>query len=159
MTQKTIAGWLKGIIIGVALCGLVIYALVIPSVGLSVAAANPEFTNCYYPWLIFICITALPFYAALVLAWKVAANIGRDRSFTMENARWIKSIAVLAVADAMFFFIGNVVLLLLNMSHPGIALLSLIVVFAGIAIAIASAALSYLVKKAALLQEQSDWTI
>ena len=159
MSQKSIAGWLKGIIIGIALCGLVIYALVIPSVGLSITAANPEFAYCFLPWLIFICLTALPCYAALVIAWKVASNIGCDRSFTMENAKWIKYIAVLAAADALFFFVGNVVFLLLNMNHPGIALLSLIVVFAGIAIAIAAAALSYLVKKAALLQEQSDWTI
>lgn len=159
MTQKSISIWLKAIIIGVALCGLVIYVLVVPSAGQSIVAANPEFSNRFLPWLIFISLTALPCYAVLVLGWKVASNIGRDRSFTVENAKWIKAIAFLAIADAMFFFIGNVVLVLLNMSHPGIALLSLIVVFAGIAIAIAAAALSYLVKKAALLQEQSDWTI
>ncbi|MBQ6430486.1 MAG: DUF2975 domain-containing protein [Oscillospiraceae bacterium] len=159
MTQKTIACWLKGIIIGVALCGLVIYALVVPSVGLAIVKANPEYEYCYLPWLIFLSLTALPCYAALVFAWKIAGSIGRDRSFTMENAKRIKHIAVLAVADAMYFFIGNVVLLLCNMNHPGVALLSLIVVFAGIAIAIAAAALSYLVKKAAALQEQSDWTI
>ncbi len=159
MTQKSIAGWLKGLIIGVALCGLIIYALVIPSVGLSIVGANPEFEFCYLPWLIFISITALPCYAALFFAWKVASNIGRDRAFSMDNAKWIKYIAVLAAADAMFFFAGNVVFLLLNMNHPGIALLSLIVVFAGIAIAVAAAALSYLIKRAAALQEQSDWTI
>ena len=45
------------------------------------------------------------------------------------------------------------------MSHPGVALFSLIVVFAGVAVAVAAAALSYLVKKAAVLQEQSDLTI
>lgn len=159
MTQKSIARWLKALIIGISLCGLVIYALVIPSIGQAIAGANPEFAYCYLPWLIFISVTALPCYAALVLAWKIASNIGRDRSFTMENAKWLKYIAALAAADAMYFFVGNVTLLLLSMSHAGIALLSLIIVFAGIAIAIAFAALAYLVKKAAALQEQSDLTI
>ena len=159
MTQKTVARWLKGIIIGVALCGLIIFGLVVPAIGHAIVGANPEFSYCYLPWLIFICLCALPCYAALVLGWKIAADIGHDRAFTTENAKRLKYITVLAVADAMFFFTGNVVFLLLNMNHPGIALLSLIVVFAGIAIAIAAAALSYLVKKAAALQEQSDWTI
>jgi hypothetical protein len=45
------------------------------------------------------------------------------------------------------------------MSHPGVTLLSLLIVFAGIAIAVAAAALSHLVHKAAALQEQSDLTI
>ena len=47
----------------------------------------------------------------------------------------------------------------LNMNHPGIVIMSLLIVFAGTAIAVAAAALSRLVKKAAALQEQSDLTI
>ena len=47
----------------------------------------------------------------------------------------------------------------LNMNHPGILLLSWLFVFAGVAVAVAAAVLSHLIKKAAALQEQSDWTI
>ena len=47
----------------------------------------------------------------------------------------------------------------LEMNHPGIVLISLIVVFFGSAVAVAAAVLSHLVLKAALLQEQSDLTI
>ena len=86
-------------------------------------------------------------------------RIGRDRSFTEENARSLKWVAWLAAGDACFFFAGNVLLLLLNMSHAGVFLLSLLVVFTGAAIAVAAAALSHLVGKAAALQEQSDLTI
>ena len=42
------------------------------------------------------------------------------------------------------------------MNHPGVILYSLIVVFAGVAVSVVSAALSHLVLKAALLQEESD---
>ena len=45
------------------------------------------------------------------------------------------------------------------MSHPGVAIASLAVVFVGVAVAVGAAALSHLVGKAALLQEQSDLTI
>jgi len=61
--------------------------------------------------------------------------------------------------DAGFFFVGNIILFLLSMSHPGVVIASLVIVFVGIAVAVAAAALSHLVKKAAVLQEQSDWTI
>ena len=77
----------------------------------------------------------------------------------MDNARLLKWISWLAAADSAYFFIGNIVLLFMNMSHPGVTLMSLIVVFGGVAITIASAALSHLIVKAADLQEESDLTI
>ncbi len=159
MTQKAIAGWLKGLIIGIFLCVLIVYVLVIPSIGQSIARAEPDFAFCYLPWLVFICLTALPCCFALYLAWKISVNIGRDRAFTMENAKWMKYISFSIAADGLYFFIGNVVFLLVGMNHPGIALLSLVIVIACIAISIAAAALSFFIKKAAALQEQSDLTI
>jgi hypothetical protein len=160
MKQAALARWLKFIILGVGLCGLVVYVLAIPMLGQALAAAdNGTWSACYWPWLLFIWATGIPCYVALVLAWKIAANIGADRSFSPANAGLLKWISRLAVGDAAFFFVGNIVLWLLNMNHPGIVLFSLLVVFAGVAIAVASAVLSHLVEKAAELQEQSDGTI
>ncbi len=159
MKQSTLAKWLKFVLIGVGLCGIVGYAWVIPSFGQMLVQDNPEYAGCYYPWLIFLWVTAIPCYIALVLGWRIASNIGEDRSFSMDNARLLKWIAYLAVGDAGFFFVMNVLYLVLNMSHPGVTLISLIVVFAGIAVSVAAAALSHLVQKAARLQEQSDLTI
>jgi hypothetical protein len=48
---------------------------------------------------------------------------------------------------------------MVNISHPGVALASLIVVFFGVAVCVISAALSHLVMKAALLQEENELTI
>jgi len=160
MKQVALSIWLKFIIIGVGICGLIVYGMVIPMLGQAIAVYEQgAFDYCYWPWLVFIWITAIPCYLVLVFAWKIASNIGRDKSFTAANAKYLKWISVLAVADATFFFVGNIVYLFLNMNHPGIVLFSLLVVFAGVAVAIASAALSHLVLKAEVLQEQSDWTI
>ena len=160
MKQIALSKWLKFIIIGVGICGLIVYGMVIPMLGQAIAVYEQgAFDYCYWPWLVFIWITAIPCYLVLVFAWKIASNIGRDKSFTVANAKYLKWISVLAVADAAFFFVGNIVYLFLNMNHPGIVLFSLLVVFAGVAVAIASAALSHLVLKAEVLQEQSDWTI
>ena len=160
MRQKALSNWLKFIIIGVGLCGLVVYLLVVPMLGQTVAAAEDGvFDHLYWPWLVLIWVTALPVYAALAFGWIIAVNIGKDRSFSVENARLLKWISGLAAADAAFFFLGNILYLFLDWSHPGVTLLSLIVVFVGVAISVAAAALSHLVMKAALLQEQEELTI
>ena len=159
MKQQSLAKWLKIILIGVGLCGLVVLFLIIPDYGISLVYAYPEFSDRYWPWQVFLWICGIPCYIALVFGWKIAANIGRDRSFSYDNAKYLKWIAWLAAGDGIFFFIGSAVLLFLNMSHPGVFLLSLIVVFVAFAITVAAAALSHLVQKAAVLQEQSDLTI
>ena len=159
MEQKHLSKWLKLILIGVAICGLIVYALVAPLYGLSLRSLYPEFSNRFWPWLIFIWVSGIPCFAVLGYAWKIATNIGNDQSFTEQNASLLKSISFLSALDAGFFFGGNVVLLLMNLSHPVVVIASLFVVFVGVAVAVASAALSHLVKKAAMLQEQSDWTV
>lgn len=159
MEQKHLSTWLKLILAGVAICGLVVYALVIPMYGMSLRSLYPEYSNRFWPWLLFIWISGIPCFMVLCCGWKISGNIGSDRSFTEKNASLLKTVSVLSALDAGFFFAGNIVLLLLNMSHPGVVLASFMVVFAGVAVAVISAALSHLVKKAAALQEQSDWTI
>ena len=159
MEQKILSRWLKLVVVGVGICGLVVYALILPLYGQSLVGSNPEMAYRYWPWLIFLWLTGVPCYIALVIGWKIAVNIGLDRSFTANNARYLKRIALLAAGDTVFFFVGNIVLLFANMSHPGVVLFSLLIVFAGVAVSVAAAALSHLVLKAAQLQEQSDLTI
>ena len=130
-----------------------------PMYGLSLRSLYPEFANRFWPWVIFIWVSGIPCFTVLIYAWKIATNIGNDQSFTDQNAVLLKNISILSALDAAFFFVGNVVLLFLSMSHPGVVIASLVIVFVGVAVAVASAALSHLVKKAAVLQEQSDWTI
>ena len=159
MDQKALARWLKGIIIGIGLCGLTVYAAVVPALAEYMLEGYPEFLTAVLPWELFIWCSGIPCFAVLYFAWRIVADIGLDRSFTDENAKRLKWISGLAAGDALFFFLGNILLLFLNMNHPGIVLASCVVVFIGVAVAVASAALSHLVKKAAELQEQSDLTI
>lgn len=159
MKQITLSKWLKFIIIGVGICGLAIYTMVFPMLGKEIIAKNEEFRYCFWPWLSFIWVTGIPCYIALIFSWRIATNIGADQSFSLSNAKLLKLISIFATGDTAFFFVGNVVFLILNMSHPGIILFSSIIFFAGVAISVASAALSHLVMKASILQNQSDWTI
>ena len=159
MNQTRLSRSLKAILAGVGVCGLIVYFAILPSIGDSMHASYPEFAAWHWPWMIFLWLTAVPCYAALAMGWKIADNIGRDRSFSAENARLLQRVAWLAAGDTAYFFLGNVVLLFLNMNHPGILLISLLICFAGVAVTVAAVCLSHLVYKAADLQEQSDLTI
>ena len=159
MDQRRLSAALKIIIVGLGVCGLIVYAAIIPGYGNSLACAYPEFSHCYRPWLAFLWATAVPCFAALGFGWPLAVSVGKDQPFTRGNAKRLRAIGRLAAGDAAFFFAGNVALLLLNMNHPGIVLMSLLVVFVGAAIAVAARCLSLLIGRAAELQEQSDLTI
>lgn len=159
MNQLNLSKWLKAIILGTACCGAIIYFYIFPYYGQSVALDNPEFSFCYWPWLCFIWITAIPCYAVLYFSWCISSEIGKDNSFSERNALLLKRISHLAIIDSAIFFVGNVVYLLIGMNHPGIVLFSLIVVFIGIAVAVASAALSHLVLKAAEIRRENELTI
>lgn len=159
MKQKTLSNCLKCILMGIGICGLLVCAVALPMYGLYLRTAYPEFSNRFWPWLIFLWASAIPCFTILAFAWKVTINIGKDQAFSAQNARLLKWISNLSAADSGFFFIGNTLLLLLNMSHPGILIASFAIVFIGLAATVVAAVLSHLVKKAAELQEQSDWTI
>ena len=159
MTQKSLAKWMKLIIILLGLCGAACFGIIIPIIGSDFVTRYPEFAYCFLPWLIFILVTAVPCYSVLVLGWKIAVSIASDNSFSSINAKRLRCVSILSLATSIYFFAGNTVFLLLGMNHPSIFLGSCLIVFVGISISVASAVLSYLVKKAAALQEQSDLTI
>ncbi|MBR4434763.1 MAG: DUF2975 domain-containing protein [Clostridia bacterium] len=160
MKQKSLALWLKLIIIGVAILGLVVCTVVLPVIGkLFMQHYEGEFDYAFWPDLIFLWVCALPCFIALFFAWLIADNIGRDRAFSADNAKYFKIISILAAADSALFFIGNVVLMLLSMNHIGFVILSLVFVFIGVAVSVAAAVLSHLVMKAAQMQSENELTI
>lgn len=160
MNQKNLAIWLKSIIIGTGIFGIIVFALLIPFYGASFASSAPELAYCYWPWLIFLWLCAVPCFASLFFGWKIAENIGRDNSFSFDNAKQLKTISKLAAFDCAFFFLGNWALLFMNMNHPGIVIIfAPLVIFVGIAVSVVCAALSHLVYKSAVLQRENDLTI
>ena len=86
MNQQKLSSWLKAIIIIIGFCGLIVYFGILPNCGSSLRESYPEFASWYWPWMIFLWITAIPCYAILVLAWKIAVNIGENKSFSSSNA-------------------------------------------------------------------------
>lgn len=159
MKQKNFTAWLKFITIIVGLIGTVVFLIVVPNMGQSIALKNPEYSYAYYPWLIFIWTMAIPCYMVLGFFWDICNEIKMNHSFSEKNIKSLIWISRLAVFDTIYCFVGNTILLLIGISHPGVFLGFLFVVFIGICIAIISAALSHLAKKASMIEEENELTI
>ena len=157
--MKKLSVTLKLSIGGMALCGLALYFGAIPIFALSMRTAYPEFANRFWPWLAFLWGSALPCYGVLFYGWRVAGEIGRGNAFSGENAASLRAVARLAVLDTVYFALGNIILFLLSMSHPGIALGLMAVCVVGVIVAAAADALSKLIAEAARLREEQDLTI
>lgn len=159
MFKQSLSKQLKAVIIGMAVCGALIYFWAFPTIGHMLVQSYPETQSYYLPWLIFLWISGIPCYLVLCFMWQIAKSIAENKAFSFENSKRFRKISVLAISDTTFFFVGNIILLLMNMNHPSIVLCSMGVVFAGITIAVISKAFAHLANQAAQLQEQSDLTI
>ena len=160
MTQKNFSGLLKAAIVLAFLCCLAVYALYVPTIAEESRDMAADFSTLYLPGLIFVELTALPIAVAFVLAWLVARDIGRNNSFSRANAKRLKIISVLALADVAYFWLGILVFWFGFGAASGPELvLAILAGFAGIIIAVCAGALSHLTLKAAALREENDLTV
>ncbi len=156
MTQAALAKRLKSIIWGVGIFGLIFYQVVIPYLCFKLFEYNADKVILS---IVFLCSSGIPCYAVLFIAYRIADNIGKDLSFTNENAKLLKWISTLAMIDSTYLMIGNIVLIIIDAMNVMSFIILFMFVFLGVAISIVAAALSHLVAKAALLQSQNDLTI
>lgn len=159
MEQRKMVKWLKFLVIFVAICGLILCAVVIPVVGRELSGMSPELGRYFKPWVTFVWVLAIPCFAALIHAWMIFSNIEKNKAFSMENAKHMEKISYLAGADTIALISGNIVLLILNINHPSVFLVFLMIGIIGIGISVAAAVLSHLIQKAANLQDENDLTI
>jgi hypothetical protein len=159
MSSKTLCHLIRFAVIVSAACALFIALFIIPAWGQSLARANPELSGWYTPWLIFIWVASIPCFVILIFVCKVSGAIKNDEVFTIKTAKWVKTSAILLFSDAAFFFFGNVIFLLLKMSHPEILFLSMLGDIFAIALALLASVLSRYLTKAAELQDVSEGTI
>lgn len=154
--NKKLGKSLKLVIIILGILGLGVYAAVIPWSLMTFVETFPEFTGWFTPWLIFLLITALPLYVILALGIKVSKKIESDNSFTFENVRSLKGVAMCLIVEAIYFFLGNVILWVFNMNFPGVIAASVVLCVFVFCIAIAVDILAVLIKKAVEMREENE---
>lgn len=159
MRPASFAKWLKGIIIGTTLIGIGCCVYGIPMIMDWFMTDFPEFAYWVLPWKSLLYCCAIPCFIAMVLSWKIASNIQEDKSFCYENARLFHIFSYLALGDTVVFLTGSIIFMILEMNHPGLLIIEILIAFVGLAVCVCTAALSFLVAQAAQLQEDNDLTI
>ncbi len=159
MKQKELARWLRAIVaVCWGLCALLALVLM-PQAFATLAAEHPDIAWLTWPRLLVFWAALLPVVLALWQGWQIFGEIGRDNSFCLENAQRLKIISYLAIGDTLLVVIYGIALTLMKALYLPVLLLHLTVIFVGIAVAVATAALSHLTRKAALLQDENELTI
>ncbi len=162
MKPKNFSIMMKAVIIMIAVFGALLYFLFVPMMAneMKFYINDLEYYNkMRYAWMILIWLTAIPCYAVLGIAWKMALSVQNDTQFSHKNSGRLSKIALLALVDGTFFFVMNIVYLFANLNHPGVLIASFLIFLVAIAFAAAAKVLSGMVEKAAVLQEENDLTI
>jgi len=155
MSSKTLSALVRSAVLFAAICGI-IACVSLPSFGSSIVSSFPDQSHLYIPWLVFLWLTSLPLFMLLTQIWKISTAIKNETVFTLQTARIVRFCAFILFGTSAFFILGNVLFLLIDMSHPGVLFLALIADVFVIALAVLLAVLSRYLTKAAALQEEAD---
>lgn len=159
MSQQALARWLKCITWIIAVAMILFFFLLVPQIGFNLSQMHPQ-TAHFYPFLVAaIWLSAIPCGGALICFWRICGNIGRDRSFCIENVRALRNISRFALIDVVWCIVVTAVFALLNVFHFSFVIAGAFLVLAGAAIALAAAALAHLTDKAVRMKEENDLTI
>ncbi len=158
MNQKNLSIWLKVTVVGLGVVVSVCFAL-ITSYKRELSQQSPGFESLYNAWMIFIGMTYFPDLKVLHYFWKIASNIGKNRSFCKQNASIMKMISIIAAICSIYLFAGSIVFWIIGLNEPIILLISIVIVLLGTAFSVAAAVLSHLILKAAEMKEENDLTI
>ena len=159
MKQMEVSKWLKVITVLTGIAGLFFFFLVMPVMAHDIAVMYPEAAYLLWPGMIYGWGIGVICYAILWEFWKVCVEIGRDNSFSAENARAFAVISRLALVLAVVWFAGVVFLALVHALGAALAFFMLLIAFVSVVVAVLSAALSHLVYKSDEMRQENELTI
>ena len=145
--------------VAAAALGLLAAFVLLPALASAMLEEYPAYQKWYWPGLVYCWIVLLPGFAGLWEFWKICVQIGRDDSFSQENARSLFRICLLALTMAALLAAGVAALCLLSMGLPALLIAMLGFAAACALVALLANALSQLVRRAAAIKSENDLTI
>ena len=132
---------------------------IMPVLAMSWRDADESLAYLFMPGLLYGWCIAVICYAILYQFWKVCVQIGKDNSFSKENAKCFRNISHFALLLSVVWFAGIVFLAILAVRQPGISIFMITAVLLSVMISVLAAALSHLVLKAYELKQENELTI
>ncbi len=134
--RKKAAVWIKTALGGTAVCGVLLNLGVFPIVGSEFVRRNPLYAHAYWPWILFLWLTAVPAFAGTCFSWRAADAIGRGTFFTESCAALLRKISAVWTVSTALILVGNIILFAVRMSHLCVLVFFLVFCFADMAAAI-----------------------
>ncbi len=159
MKQMEVSKWLKVITILTGIAGLLFFFLVMPVLAWDMAQGYAEAAYLMWPGMIYGWGIGVICYAILYQFWKVCVEIGRDNSFSAENAHSFVIISRLMVFMAAVWFVGLVFLAVIHCLGPAFGIFMILCTFICIVVAVLAAALSHLIYKSYEMRQEQELTI
>lgn len=158
MKQNEVSGYLKAITVGIAVLLGIVVAVLLPML---LWDALEETGMLYWGIMIFFWFSSIPAFGCLWKFWGICVRIGKDRSFTDENARAMRTMSHLMLSDTVLFvgfLLADVIAKWYRQSF-WMLIFAILAIGVSICLSIVCAALSHLIYKASQLQEDQDLTI
>lgn len=160
MKQKEMSNYLKMITTGIAILLLLFVVWFLPTVLKDVLYELGGKAG-YSGVIALIWATAIPCFLCLGIFWGICTRIGKDRSFTMDNADALKKMSFLMMGDSVVYVVFLLWYFVVGWAKQAVWLVFPIVlgIFICVTLSILCAALSHLVQKASVMQEEQELTI
>ena len=159
MKQKELSNWLKVIIVICGILGLLFCVYFGPEIGREVLLNSEKMKVLYKPFIVFIWITGIPFYIALILGWQICLDISTNQAFNIKNADRLKQVSVLAMIEGLFYVVALVYLLVDQSFSTNMLIIILLILFFAVVISVFTSMLSQLVREASKIKTDNDLTI
>jgi hypothetical protein len=123
--------------------------------------ANPDYAHILYPIVIGMYVSAIPFFGALVQAFKLLSYIDKNEAFSELSVKALKNIKICALTiSGLYVVILPFVFLVAELDDaPGLVIIGMVPVFASMVIAVFAAVLQRLLKEAIDIKSENDLTV
>lgn len=146
--------FLKAVIIMMGLGVLTLCVLILTQV-------NPTAAGDYYPILLGMTVTSIPFFTALYQTLKLLNYIDKDQAFSDLSVNILRKIKYCAISISSLYTLGAPYIFIVAEKDdaPGVVAITLVIISASIVIAVFAAVLQKLLKKAIDFKSENELTV
>lgn len=146
--------FLKAVIIMMGLGVLTLCVLILTQV-------NPTAAGDYYPILLGMTVTSIPFFTALYQTLKLLNYIDKDQAFSDLSVNILRKIKYCAISISSLYALGAPYIFIVAEKDdaPGVVAITLVIISASIVIAVFAAVLQKLLKKAIDFKSENELTV
>lgn len=150
---------LKWVVLLFAAVVFVLSVTYLPSVANSMAEQYPQYSQTKIPLMIYLYISSIGFYYAIVMAVKICNNINKNILFDNANLKAFFNTSMVALAELVYYAVGLVAALCFDLCHQYVVIFFAVVVFCALVLYLLCAVVCQMLKKAIAIREENDLTV